>query len=242
LGGESIEVQLRQGEDILAAGMTSETSQTGWVYIDLDNSVTLQAYTLYAVEFNVPDGDYTYDGIHLGTSDTTVGNTWLGNTFSGEINYNNLDTPFKLARRSWLTFADFWIHHGALALKKDPSANRVLLSGGLALSESQDIDVSTEAVTLAVGSATIEIPEGSFAEVGSDRYQFSGFIDDIKVKMCIAADGSDSYSWSTQVIGLALSGLGNRVPISLTIGNDQGELGIGVKGALSLVRGKEAED
>ena len=99
-GGEAIELVLKQGEDVLATGTTTETTQTGWVYIDLDSNIILQPYVGYTIEFNIPDGSYTYDGIHLGSSDTAVGNTLLGNALSGEINPNSLDIPFKLAQKS----------------------------------------------------------------------------------------------------------------------------------------------
>lgn len=140
-GGDQINIRVNGAGNVLASGVCTDTPSTGWVYIDLDQEITLQTDTLYEVEFDVPTGTYTYIGVHLGTSDTAVGNTWLGNAFSGTVNPNMADIPFKLA-------------------KKVPTGNVTISppSGDYVLTQGFDLTLIVEAPGLSVvgGSATLD--------------------------------------------------------------------------------------
>jgi hypothetical protein len=234
-GGEAIELSLLQDDEVIATGSSTHTTQTGWVYIDLDNNVILQPDMLYAIEFHVSDGSYTYDGIHLGASETSVGGTWLGNAFGDIIRPNTSDIPFKLAQMNSYEFSKFSLNRLVVSLHEDPLSDEVMLVGDFVLvADGDGINPITELITLSVGDATLEIPAYHFIENKPGSYRFVGEIDDMDVNLSIENTDFNAYILRAKVRGITLSGLSHQLRVKLAIGNDQATVDTSLKGTLRL--------
>jgi hypothetical protein len=118
-------------------------------------------------------------------------------------------------------------------LKFGPTSNddSFAVSGRFALgADSDGIDPVGENVSLKVGSFSTTIPPGSFVHRGHGRFDglfsFKGTIDSVPLQVVIQAIGNNDYLFEGKATAAKLDGTLVPMPVSLVIGNDNGQVEI----------------
>jgi 6-phosphogluconolactonase len=84
------------------------------------------------------------------------------------------------------------------------------------------INPPSQPVTFQVGSYTATIPAGSFTQRVKNAYSFIGQINGVSVQVSILSTSANIYSITVTGKGNILSGTTNPVPVSLSIGVNEG--------------------
>lgn len=105
---------------------------------------------------------------------------------------------------------------------------------------SDGIHPVTEDVTLQIGTFSLTIPAGSFRvsparseeehhhKKGKPRaqFEFEGVIDGVSLEAKLTQTGTNTFEFKAEGQNANLSGVGNPVPVGLTIGNDGGSVAV----------------
>ena len=106
-----------------------------------------------------------------------------------------------------------------------PNTDLFELSSNFTLgSASNGINPPAEPVTLQVGTFTTTIPSLSFTGAGS--FSFQGVINGVDLTVGISPTGTKRYAFTAVATNASLTGTGNPVPVTLTIGADTGTVSV----------------
>uniref|UniRef100_UPI003989E77E hypothetical protein n=1 Tax=Methyloglobulus sp. TaxID=2518622 RepID=UPI003989E77E len=85
-----------------------------------------------------------------------------------------------------------------------------------------------EAMTLRVGSYSVTLPAGTFKEKkhGRKQFRFHGKVNGVALHVILERENAKNYELMVLGRGAELSNIENPVPVTLTIGNDQGNTSV----------------
>jgi len=104
--------------------------------------------------------------------------------------------------------------------------DKLEIKGGFAPgSAGDDIGPLSEDVTVSVGSLILTVPAGSMSSRTSNKFKFEGPIDGVELELKIDRHENGSYTFKVEA-ETDLSGAGNPIGLTLTIGNDAGTISV----------------
>jgi YVTN family beta-propeller protein len=164
-----------------------------------------------------PDGTGVYvpiPGTNTGAANNTVSViSTASNTVTATVRVGN--APIGVA----LTPAIFF---SAFSTKLDISSAGFDLKGTFTLGTGGSINPPTQPLSLQVGTYTVTIPVGSFKAGPKGTFTFEGTIGGVALQIRLAPVKASTYSIQVDASGVNLTGLGNTVAVTLSIGINRG--------------------
>jgi hypothetical protein len=113
----------------------------------------------------------------------------------------------------------------ALTLKVEIKDDAFEVKGPFTLGAASDgIDPLMEAVSLQTGPFTLTLPAGAFELDRTGTFKFEGVVDGMALEVKITPLGGAAFDFSAEGRGADLTGIANPVPVTLTIGDDRGQV------------------
>jgi hypothetical protein len=126
---------------------------------------------------------------------------------------------------------DVVAEQAVVEFRESAELDRGFATGEFRLTELSDgVDPLTEDVVVTIGSGSVTIPAGWFAELGGVA-TFEGTIDDSSVKVEIAGVG-DAFEFDVELDGINLAESVNPVAVGVAIGDDFGSTSLLMQGRL----------
>jgi len=88
--------------------------------------------------------------------------------------------------------------------------------------DSKGIDPAIQTVTLQVGTFSITLPAGSFAQDRNGRFKFHGVINGVTLEAEIARLSRNTFKFTAEGRGANLTGTASPLTVAITIGDDGG--------------------
>jgi uncharacterized repeat protein (TIGR03803 family) len=156
------------------------------------------------------DGGYPYAGLVM----DPLGNLY-GTTAFGGANFDG--TVFEIT--TTVPFAYFSVKLNTTS----GSPRTIEMKAPFTLGDgAAAIDPVAQGMTLTVGTYTLTIPPGAFRMTNGRMWIYQGTINGVTIEAHIQQTGTNSYQLQLVASGVDLTSLANPVPVTLTIGNNDG--------------------